>query len=62
MLTSPDLECEHSSFLESYAIAIGEQLLTFPRTKPPSSSESSSPERAAACQEMGIIYRHVKEG
>jgi len=62
MLNSPDLECEHSSLLESYAIATGEQLLIFPRTKPPSSSESSSPGRAAACQEMGIIYRHVQEG
>jgi hypothetical protein len=54
MLNSPDLESEHSSLLDSYAIAIGEELLIFPRTKTPS-SESSSPGRAAVCQEKGII-------
>jgi hypothetical protein len=62
IMNSPDLECEHSSLLESYAIAIGEQLLIFPRTKTPSSLESSSPGTAATYQEMGIIYRHVQEG
>jgi hypothetical protein len=52
----------HSGPLECHAGLTGKQLLTLQRRIAPSSSGSNSPTGLTAWQDMGILYRYIRQG